>query len=369
MKRLLMTLIVLSILLSSVVKPAKADYPQPYYSDLLTALQFSSPAGVEHYVFWKTYLYAMFTDDPYLDKPVKWWTTSNTILTQAINAHSQWNALRPAGVSATVQASSLGAADLIYKYQNCPTGNPLNKLGCRVVDSWVALGTLNVNAWYKTSLYIRPDSFVEPGTNPAVTQFYASGTLGAIVSHETGHALTGEADQIFGSWCNSSITTLMDGFYIDSSDVTAPIYHPVYPCDVYAPIDNGHDENAWVRYHTAGRYLPYTYVVYGDGKAAASWYDYAWNDYQMQATWWRCGASSSCTTSILFATTYHIGDNGSHYDVYDASGRRIVASAYPGATYNVHSQYIYVCTRPVYNYAVSVSSSEEHCMPPFYYGY
>lgn len=360
MKRLLMTLVVLSILLSSVVKPVFADYPMPYYID--TASQYPV-AGVEHFVFWKTYLYAMFTDDPYLSKPVKWWTTSNTILTHAINANSQWNALRPTGVEATVQASSAGATDLTFKYQACPTGDPSTTYGCSVVDSWSLLSTLNVNTWYKSSVYVRPDSYVVPGSSPQITQYYGAGSLQAVVSHELGHSITGLADQefvsIMGRWCNASIATIMDGFWKDSADVIPPIKHYIYPCDVYAPIDNGHDENAWVRYHTAGRYTYYTDLVYPTtGRAVASWYDYAWNDWKMKAVWDHGNTSSGPWSN--FATTYHTLDNGSHFTVPGAESRRILAEVYP-IYYGIHDEWLRVCVRPIFNYVDPNGIGDERC--------
>lgn len=355
MKSLLSILLVLSIMFSTISKPALATYSNPYFLDI--TVQKSNVAGIEHYVFWKTYLYSMFTDDPWLSKPLKWWTTSNTILTEATNTINQWNANRPIGVEAMTQASSASAADLTYNYANCPGQDPDDVYGCFSVDTWTLIGNLNVNMWYKASIYIRPDNFLVPNSSPPEIERYGTGTLQALVIHETGHAL-GLNDQ-YHWWvagtCNSGITTIMDGFPENSS-------HYLNPCDAYTPTNT--DKTMWNSYHTGGRYLPDAPTIYSDGKASTAWYDYSWKDMQMQATWMRGDTSNG--PWIQFAQTFHIGENGSHYDVPGASSRRVIAYTYP-TYYNVHAKYIRVCVRPIYSWAAPIG--EERCMTPFYFPY
>jgi len=369
MKRILSLAIVLSVLLSMLPKSASATYANPYFMDPY----FQTPdSGIEKNIFWKTYLYAMFTDDPWLDKSLKFYPSSSSYSTTISNTVSAWNAIRPASIERAKKVTTSGAADLVYNYANCPFGDPAAKLACWIPDTWGNLGTLNVNAWYKSSIYIRPDAYVIPGSNPVKTQYYtSSGGLIQNIMHEFGH-VAGLNEQYHNWWwldtvCNTGYTSIMDGFYVSSDSPTTQI---VSPCDPMST-PNSSDKGMWNSYHTGGRYLPYSYVVYGDpanlGKAATSWYDYAWSDYQMQATWWRCGSSSTCAGSVLFATTYHIGENGSHYDVPGADTRRVIAYAYPNTQYNVHNQYIRVCVKPVYNYVAPIG--EERCMTPFHYGY
>lgn len=303
----------------------------------------------------------MFTDDPWLDKPMKVAVT-NSELTSAVSAAvSGWNAVRPSGIEAMVSGAQVSTADLTINYQVCPGVDADLYTACWTSVTWTTPSTHESKLWYKSSIYIRPSGYIV--ASGAYSINYGTNALNGTVAHEMGHPL-GFGDQYIW-WndpvCNSAVTSVMDGAYVTGTGSPKT----VVLCDNHVP-NIGFDKDLWRRYQTVGRYLTDIILVYGDGRVRTAWYDNAWNDYVMYLRWQR--GSTPNGPWLQFAETYHIGKNGSHYVVPGANTAywRVEGSIYPTA-YGVNYQYIRVCSKPIFNYVYITPATEERCMPVLWF--
>lgn len=296
-------------------------------------------AGVEHYVFWKTYYYAL---EENTNKAINYYTPS-VLYNYVTTAVGRWNAVKPNHAYNMNPVSTSDMADMRFVYSACPTS--ASALGCNSVSQWLAMASHSVSVWYKTTIYIKPSA-------PNGPYWYTS-TLNAAVGHEIGHSL-GLAD-MYNLWdgCDPNVFTMMDGANTVNNYYVA--------CDSESPTQ--WDIDRWSDYHFT-RYHTYdTYNLWGDGTVITYWKDEAWNDYMLQTHWyWGNGAGGTFT---WFAQSGHINYNGSHYTVPPASAWRPNAWLNPG-DYNVHTKYLKVCTYAVFDWG---AVGPERCSPSFFYPY
>jgi len=333
MKRLHSILIAVVFTLA-VVLPASA---QIAYRDVNG--QDGTHTGVEHYVFWKEYYFAM---EQNTNKAISYYTPS-ILYNYVTTAVGRWNAVKPINAYNMNPVSTSDMADLRFVYSACPTA--ASALGCNSVSQYLAMSSQSVYVWYKSTIYVKPSAPNGP--------YYYTSTVNAIVGHEIGHSW-GLGD-MYNLWsgCDPNVYTIMDGAYQSGN------YY--VPCDSESP--TSWDIDRWSDYHFTRYYTYDNYNMWGDGTVITLWKDEAWNDYMSQVHWY--WGNSTNGTFTWFAQSAHTNYNGSHYTVPPASAWRHNVWINPGF-YGVHTKYVKVCTYPVFDWAYV---GTERCSPPIFYPY
>jgi hypothetical protein len=299
------------------VIPAFAQDP---YMD--TTMQQSSNSGVEHFVFWKEYFYAM---DSGTSKGISYFADSS-LTSYASNAAGRWNAVKPNRNDNMYSVPVESNADMIVKYASCP--NNANFLGCFTIQSYYNLSSHSVKVWRLSKIYIK---IGQSGAN------WTTSSLTGAIGHEMGHAY-GLGEQYISPYCNGSRFSLMDGAYVNGSGF-------ITLCDTEYPA--AWDVDRWREYKLSFGYTFDYYNTWGDGTAITYWKDRVWNDHQLEAHWyWGNGANGPWN---YIGRSNHVNNNGSHENVSPAYAWRINAWINPGF-YGVHNKYLQVCAFPLYNW-------------------
>lgn len=294
----------------------------------------------EHYVFWKTYYYAMNPDDPILKKGIRW-NADSPIWSYTYNAMLTWNGVRPAGISAMVDEPVPSNADLRLAYTSCP-GVP-DAAGCYTVNSWYTAYSWNARFWKKATIYMR------------YGYDWTTDSLTGILRHEIGHAL-GFEDQYSSWWgCNSSYYGIMDTGYHNGQGYWVN-------CDTSTPTPT--ETTLWNNFHIAGLYTWYAQSLLSNGKLSIAWSDNAWNDFSTH-TIYKWSASQNGTYAV-FAESSHISRNGSHNDVTWPYVYYLYDEIYP-YQFGVNNKWVKVCRYPLFNYLGYVGN--ETCSNPILYHY
>lgn len=199
-KKRLYSLLLAVVFALSLALPASA---QIAYRDVNG--QDGDHTGVEHYVFWKAYYYAM---EQNTNKTINYYTPFR-LYNYVTTAVGRWNAIKPAHAYNMNPVGTSDMADLRFVLGACPT--LASALGCNSVSQYFAMLSLGhgVYTWYKSNIYIRPAA-------PDGPYWYTS-TLNAAVGHEIGHSL-GLAD-MYNLWdgCDPNVYTIMDGVYTSNN--------------------------------------------------------------------------------------------------------------------------------------------------------
>lgn len=325
-----------------------------YQSELDNYRQLSQN-NEEHYVFAPHYLNAMFDTEslPYVVKRIRWWSDSG-VWSDVYNGIAGWNDLDVDGFENMIEASSIEAADLRFKYTSCP-GNDLDaNVGCFAVLTWQGLAwgnTTPVNNWRTAEIYVRPSTS---------TFVYDGQSRKGVVTHEVGHAL-GLSDQyVSGSspHCNAAISTLMDGFV---SSYVGSVQH-INQCDGFATPD-WVEENMWNVYQNQGKHVHYQTFTWNT-KMVSHWWDYVWNDWSNEVQWQSAPVATESWSA--FASYGSVYNNGTHKNI-SGNNRKIEVDIIP-SQYGIHYRNVRSCIRPRFNHAVPARDTDWRCGPATYYG-
>lgn len=294
-------------------------------------------APYDHYVFWKTYFYAMQPDSGSLKKGIRW-SADSLIWTYTWNAMNNWNLWKPAGMAS--MADDPVNPDLRLYYTGCP-GVPA-AAGCFVHTGFTTSSVLNVRMWTTASIYIR------------YGYDWTTSSLIGVLMHEIGHGL-GFEDQYsyFGADCNVDYYGLMDTVFKDAQNYWTN-------CDV--PWATPAEIALWQNFWISGSYEWYSLYIDGDGKMRAYWRDKAWNDAVPHTMYkWSNSQNGTYTT---FAHSYLPGRNGSHWDITQYWADYQFDEIFPYQL-GITNKWIKFCRQPIFNYTGATGT--ETCSTPLYY--
>jgi hypothetical protein len=296
-----------------------------------TEVQIATPPGgvgnwPEHWVYWEQYYYAMTSGD----NGIRWRTqeAAPTIEYWVNQAISMWNAVVPHGYEAFVRVPfSDTSADLTIYYANCPG---LPDVGCFTVTEWYPASVLNVNLWKKATIHIRQNETGKLWSTPGLT--------GAI-AHELGHAMGLYEQYNSDNTCNVNSESIMDTLYISNG------YR--YHCDG-GTIEVSDNSRVTNHYLSGDYWYISSGIEFYNGGIRSKWLDRAYNDREMEVYYYYSvnGWGGPWTH---FKTLRSVGDNGSRYNILDATSRVIWSAWMNPSNEGVHNKYILPCTRPVFN--------------------